>query len=688
MKIQTVRQERAAQKDAILAARRDIKRQGHAVVKSHYMVLVFLTLVMVLFGTEFQYATSGWNTNPQVGGESSFTGDQTAEAVPGESSDKSAEDGSAIPSGSVNTLTDRSSVFSELITDLIGDTLYNSIRKSENKLEAYQEEKTIPALGRSEGVLAQLVNMVSSGNLLTRLAESVLSITHSGKAAAAILILLSFLFYGSIFVFLKNVYSAVLRRVFLQARVYERISVSDVTHFHDVRKWFRASVTMLVKYFYESLWGLTIVGGVIKYFSYYAVPYIVAENPSLNARTAITLSRRMMYGHKWELAKFLFTMAGWYVLSVVTFGISDLAYGIAYRLSCGTEFYARIREDAISRGVEGTELLNDRYLFEKADRILLYETYFEVVDEITDIHEKQVELSGWRKKCAEWLGIWFGSAAEKKTYDEQENRSFSIEGYKDCMEGKAYPQWLNPLWRKEKAGLKTFSFLRSYSVWTLFLLFIAFAFTGWIWEVALHFIQTGEWVNRGTLHGPWLPIYGTGGVIVMVLCTRFRKKPILEFAAAVILCGIIEYFTGFFLEVVYHQRWWSYEGYFLNLHGRICAEGLLVFGVGCCAVVYLLAPMFDSLISRIRQKTVIAAAVVLAVVFGIDLVYSTGNPNTAEGAASAVAAEMLPSSPLYKIAVTVQSQTPEMAKNAISGVVVYSPDANLYGIMDFSQLNP
>ena len=39
------------------------------------------------------------------------------------------------------------------------------------------------------------------------------------------------------------------------------------------------------------LWSLTIVGGIIKRYSYAMVPYIVAENPDLGARQAVTLSR-------------------------------------------------------------------------------------------------------------------------------------------------------------------------------------------------------------------------------------------------------------------------------------------------------------------------------------------------------------------------------------------------------------
>lgn len=46
-----------------------------------------------------------------------------------------------------------------------------------------------------------------------------------------------------------------------------------------------------------------------------------------------------------------------------------------------------------------------------------------------------------------------------------------------------------------------------------FPLFLAGAVIGWIYEVLLNLFATGTFVNRGMLHGPWLPIYGTGCVI-------------------------------------------------------------------------------------------------------------------------------------------------------------------------------
>ena len=55
---------------------------------------------------------------------------------------------------------------------------------------------------------------------------------------------------------------------------------------------------MFVTAVLQFLWSLTIVGGIIKHYSYILVPYIAAENSDVKAREAITLSRKMMHGHK------------------------------------------------------------------------------------------------------------------------------------------------------------------------------------------------------------------------------------------------------------------------------------------------------------------------------------------------------------------------------------------------------
>ncbi len=172
---------------------------------------------------------------------------------------------------------------------------------------------------------------------------------------------------------------------------------------------------------------------------------------------------------------------------------------------------------------------------------------------------------------------------------------------------------------------------RNYSISSIILLFFTFSMFGWVWEVLLHLFNDGVFVNRGTMLGPWLPIYGVGGVLIVLLLKRFADKPLLLFILAVVLCGIVEYTTAWFLWERYHTKWWDYSGYFLNIQGRICAEGLLTFGLGGLGFVYLLAPVCDELFKKIPKKTKTALCAVLLTLFAADKIYSGIHPNTGEG---------------------------------------------------------
>ena len=109
----------------------------------------------------------------------------------------------------------------------------------------------------------------------------------------------------------------------------------------------------------------------------------------------------------------------------------------------------------------------------------------------------------------------------------------------------------------------------------------------------------------------------------------------------IVVCGVVEYFTSYFLEVAHNgKKWWDYSGYFLNLNGRICAEGLLTFGVGGMLIVYILAPVLDNLIRRVPVRALMCACVLLICVFAADQVYSGKHPNEGAGITDYSAAEV------------------------------------------------
>ena len=429
-------------------------------------------------------------------------------------------------------------------------------------------------------------------------------------------------------------YTVVSRRIFLEGRVYEKLTIQRFAFLLRVKRWTKVSLTMALASLYQMLWALTIVGGIIKRYSYFLVPYIAAENPDISPKKAVNLSRKMMHGHKWECFVFELTYWGWDILGSLTFGLTAIFYSNPYKTAAFSEFYVQMRDWAKEKKIEGCELLNDRYLFEKADGDVIFEAYGDSLASVWEEEEQEPEkLRGVAGFLANVLGITVINRQDERAYEEYRNGQSKYQMIKAAVEGVVYPERLFPIPEAGKRQkLETLRYMRRYSVWSVILLFFAFSFMGWVWEVSLHLITDGVFVNRGVLHGPWLPIYGTGGVMILAVLNKFREKPLVEFLLTIVLCGCVEYFTSWFLEITHNgEKWWDYSGYFLNLNGRICAEGLLVFGLGGMAIVYVAAPLLDDLIRKIPYKILIPVCITLLAVFGADEVYSNRHPNTGKG---------------------------------------------------------
>lgn len=163
------------------------------------------------------------------------------------------------------------------------------------------------------------------------------------------------------------------------------------------------------------------------------------------------------------------------------------------------------------------------------------------------------------------------------------------------------------------------------------LLFFGIAFAGWLWEVALYLITEHAFVNRGVYRGPYLPIYGVGGLLVYFLLGSLRHRPLKVFFLSMGICSGLEYLTSLLLERLWGIRWWDYSGHFLNLNGRICLLGAVVFGLGGTALVCLFFPFFGRLYQRVPKKWRIALCLCLLLVFIADATYCAVRPNTGWG---------------------------------------------------------
>lgn len=586
---------------------KQMKNNAKSTIKKHYILLIAVCLLASFIGVEFSNSLSFI----------SEYNDSNVKYLPSH------------VSTSIGILNHSAS--SAVIKALEGDTIGGKELSHEYIIKE-KEKDCNPILGRSRGILAGLLNGIASGSIIVNLIAAIRSIGLSTNIIFPLFIILSFGIFFSFWFFFINIYKTILRRIFLESRTYYKIPIRRFIFFLRVKKSTNVSIVMFMTWLFQVLWNMTIIGGIIKRYSYYMVSYIVAENPAISWKDAIKLSRDMMNGHKFECFKLEFTFLPWYILGYATFGISNVFFTNPYITATFCEYYAGLRRLSKNNQLHNSELLNDTYLYAFADSDLLAATYNDVLT-MKKTESVINNTSDFKSFMANVFGITLYRKEDEEKFWDLEEKRMIFDSMESILKNKSYPSRLFPIPEIEKdSKLAHLHYLRHYSIPSLVSMFFIFSIIGWIWEVSFHFISDGEFVNRGVLHGPWLPIYGVGALMMLILLNIYRKTPLIEFFAIILLCGFVEYLTSCYLEFTHNgQKWWDYSGYFLNLQGRISAEGLLMFGIGGLAIVYFIAPILDNMLAKIRLRYISIIFGILFVICLSDVIYSNFYPNIGHG---------------------------------------------------------
>ncbi len=149
-------------------------------------------------------------------------------------------------------------------------------------------------------------------------------------------------------------------------------------------------------------------------------------------------------------------------------------------------------------------------------------------------------------------------------------------------------------------------------------IFIIYAFFGWCTEVSYAALDTGKFVNRGFLNGPYCPIYGCGIVIVVTILTPLKENLLLLFAGSVLLTTTLEFLTGYILEKAFHNKWWDYSDKPFNIKGYICLKFSILWGLACTFVMEILHPAIYKLITWIPFVPGIILLTILMGIFAVD----------------------------------------------------------------------
>lgn len=125
-------------------------------------------------------------------------------------------------------------------------------------------------------------------------------------------------------------------------------------------------------------------------------------------------------------------------------------------------------------------------------------------------------------------------------------------------------------------------------LYDLLILFMIYSIIGWIWETPYVSIKQKQFINRGFLHGPMIPIYGFGSVTIMTSMELFSQYLVLDkwymAILAIIYIAVIatlwEYVTSLLLEKIFSTRWWDYTEHKYNINGRIAFDVSVGWGIG------------------------------------------------------------------------------------------------------------
>ena len=161
------------------------------------------------------------------------------------------------------------------------------------------------------------------------------------------------------------------------------------------------------------------------------------------------------------------------------------------------------------------------------------------------------------------------------------------------IDKKAGQNTMKGMFRQRKGGMCRGT-VYAQDQWVL--LFFLYSVLGWVWESCYVSLKSRQWVNRGFLHGPWLPIYGSGAIVILLLTLPARGRPALIFLLGMVGATVLEYVTGAVMERLFHMRYWDYSDKPLNVNGHICLPVSIAWGGFSLLLIYLLHPPVEDLV--------------------------------------------------------------------------------------------
>ncbi len=156
--------------------------------------------------------------------------------------------------------------------------------------------------------------------------------------------------------------------------------------------------------------------------------------------------------------------------------------------------------------------------------------------------------------------------------------------------------------------------------WLFFFYF--YCFFGWCFESAYVSLKSRKLVNRGFCRGPFLPLYGSGAIMMLMVSMPFQDKLVLVYIAGCIGATILEYVTGVTMEALFKVRYWDYSKNKFNFQGHICLGSSLAWGLLTILMTEFIHKPIEHLVLSIPDNILTPITLVLTALIGADFALS------------------------------------------------------------------
>ncbi len=160
----------------------------------------------------------------------------------------------------------------------------------------------------------------------------------------------------------------------------------------------------------------------------------------------------------------------------------------------------------------------------------------------------------------------------------------------------------------------------SLTQWLCFFYF--YCFFGWCFESTYVSIRKRKLVNRGFLRGPFLPLYGSGAIMMLLVSRPMHGNLVLIFLAGCVGATALEYVTGVTMEALFKVRYWDYSNNKFNFQGHICLGTTLCWGGLTILMTQVIHKPVENLVLAVPRPVLGAVVLVLTVLIAGDFAVS------------------------------------------------------------------